>query len=507
MKYLVIKCGKVIILAGLLLGIGRLVLPVRMAHAAFESGSRCSTAFYNSTSCRGAFSPTINTEISLPPDGIVDYTTFTVPEGVTITFKNNVANTPVIIRTSGDVIIEGTISVAGMAAADTGTAGGGIIGNDGQPGRGGLGGYDGGFGGISGGLGGGGKGPGGGKAGLLLNISYLGGSGGGFGATGGQAGCYYSCYGVSGGQTYGTVNLLPLVGGSGGGGGSAGSNYNGSGGGGGGGALMIASSGTITVGKDGVGGAGRILADGGIGGYSGGTGSGGGGGGGSGGAIKLVAETLKRLYDGGVYARGGGYGYSDQGWPSYGGGGGAGIIRLEANTMQWSGGTDPVFSFGAPGKLFVPNNPTLIITRVAGVTPTAQNGKAVISLPVGTQMPVTVDLAGTSIPRGTAITLYVVPAMGADRTSVLSTVLNGTSDAATTATAQVTIATGTTTLLASVTFTVTELAALNLPQFGGEYVAKIRVESELGGKSRVFYLTASGKEYAADGKPKLSGSY
>ena len=44
---------------------------------------------------------------------------------------------------------------------------------------------------------------------------------------------------------------------------------------------------------------------------------------------------------------------------------------------------------------------------------------------------------------------------------------------------------------------VTETVAMNLPQFNGEYVAKIRVEGGMDGKSQVTYITASGKEYPA----------
>jgi hypothetical protein len=38
---------------------------------------------------------------------------------------------------------------------------------------------------------------------------------------------------------------------------------------------------------------------------------------------------------------------------------------------------------------------------------------------------------------------------------------------------------------------------MNLPKFNGEYVAKIRVEGGMDGKSTVTYITASGKEYPA----------
>lgn len=488
LKHKSLQSGIIFIAAMLLV-----IISTSDAYAAFDSGSTCADT--GNPDCLGAFSPTVNTVIDLPPDGILDYTTFTVPAGVTITFTKNAANTPVIIRTTGNVTIDGVIDIRGTAAKPSGTAGGGNLGDDGQPGLGGPGGYDGGFGGYSplfggstGMRGGGGQGPGGGQPG---QTSYwgasVGGGGGGFGT--GGAGGYY---GGAGGGTYGQTTLLPLVGGSGGGGGGSGSNYNGGGGGGGGGAIMIASSETIMVKGNGY-----IIADGMAGGESQGDGCGGGGGGGSGGAIRLVGETVSRANSGALYARGSGGGGSCS---SGGGGSGAGRIRIEANTTGWTGWTDPAYTFGTPpGKVFVPNNPTLSMTHVAGnPVPANPTGSADITLPQGTAMPVTVNIAATNIPRGTTVTVYVVPSAGNDRTSLLSTALDGASDAATTATAEVTLKDGNNTLLATATYTVTELASLYLPTFEGERVAKIRVESTLQGGSRVMYITAAGKEYPAD---------
>jgi hypothetical protein len=238
---------------------------------------------------------------------------------------------------------------------------------------------------------------------------------------------------------------------------------------------------------------GLIISDGGTGGNSDGDNCGGGGGGGSGGAIRLLGETVSRAAGAYLYARGGGGGGSCR---SGGGAGGLGIIRIEGNNIQGASYTNPVYTFGTPGKLFVPNNPTLAITQVAGnAVPANPTGSADITLAQGTTMPVTVDLAATNIPRGTTVTVYVVPTLGGVRTSVLSTALDGASDAATIATAQVTLIDGNNTLLATATFTVTELASLDLPTFEGERVAKIRVESMLNGGSQVVYITASGKEY------------
>jgi hypothetical protein len=491
------------------------LLGLTEARAAFESESSCGAVFHNSTTCQGAFTPTVNTKVQLPPNGILDYTTVNIPAGVTVTFGRNAANTPVIIRTSGDVVINGTINVSAMTSpTNSGTAGDGNFGDDGLPGTGGPGGFDGGMGGRSplfGGAtyqyGGAGKGPGGGQAGGQGHYSWVnigaGGGGGGYGSGGGAG-----SYGGAGGATYGQATLLPLIGGSGGGGGGAGSSFNGAGGGGGGGSIMIASSGTITMGN----GAyltGRIFANGGAGGGTAGTNCGGGGGGGSGGAIRLVAERLVRNYDAylqAVGAAGGG------GCTSGGGNGGIGITRVEANSLTgWAvGNSDPGYTFGLPGHVFVPNNPTLRIVSVTAGTstlavPASPTGNADVTFPTGTTA-ATVNLEATGIPTGSTADIHVMPTSGAVRDKKLSSAFSAPdANGVSTATATVTLSPGNNVLQAAVTYTVTEVIAMSLPKFDGEYVAKIRVEGGMDGKSRVTYITASGKEYPADGSVKKTG--
>ena len=481
----------------------------REAFAAFESGSTCGAVFYNSTTCRGAFSPTVNTQVDLPPNGILDYTTVNIPSGVTVSFKKNAANTPVIIRTSGNVTVAGTIWVGYTTnPTKTGTSGDGVLGDDGQPGTGGPGGFDGGPGGLGPSLGDddgapgcGGKGHGGGQPGASRYTNTGDGAGGGGGGYNGNGANSASNFGV-GGAGYGQGSLLPLVGGSGGGGGAAGITFSGAGGGGGGGAILIASSGTIYV-------TGYIYANGGDGASSAGTYSGGGGGGGSGGAIKLMAEKLDRGSVNNLYALGGGGGGGADGY--YGNSGGAGTpgyIRLESNVLtNWStGNSNPGYDYhklteAGAGKIFVPKNPKLSITNVSGTAvPANPTGVGDITLPEGATS-ATVQLAATDIPKGTTVTVFVTP-NGGVRTSVLSTALDGASDAATTATATVTLKPGNNVLLATATYTVTELIAMSLPRFNGEYVAKIRIDSAMDGASQVTYITASGKEYGADGKPR-----
>src|SRR5437870_2733465 len=70
-----------------------------------------------SNSSLGAFNPTSNTTVTLPADGVLNYTTINIPLGVTVTFTPNAANTPVTMLATGDVTIAGTIRVNGASGA------------------------------------------------------------------------------------------------------------------------------------------------------------------------------------------------------------------------------------------------------------------------------------------------------------------------------------------------------------------------------------------------------
>jgi hypothetical protein len=214
-----------------------LLLPSLTA-SAFDSGS---------TGADGAFNPSVNTELQLPPDGIFNFTAVNIPNGVTVTFKRNAANTPVVILAQGAVLVEGIIDVSGKAGAPTGpgASDGGDPPDDGLPGEGGPGGFAGGRGGVRSGtvlLGGNGLGPGGGAGGDFGSCyCHPGLAFGGGPASYSTAGLSTSC--AAPGQVYGNALLRPFVGGSGGGGGYA----VGSGGGAGAGAIPIAASGEIRI--------------------------------------------------------------------------------------------------------------------------------------------------------------------------------------------------------------------------------------------------------------------
>lgn len=437
---------------------------------AFSSGS---------TGADGAFNPAVNTVLQLPASGVFNFTSVNIPEGVTVTFKKNTTNTPVVILASGDITVAGTLSVSGTKSADTGAAGDGNQGDDGLPGLGGPGGFDGGRGGKAGQPGGSGLGPGGGGMGLANSGGPCYGAGGGFGSIGQEGYCAWKTPATPG-PTYGSSLLLPLIGGSGGGGGFGGAAYEGVGGGGGGGAILLAASGTVTVsgGIHADGGAAGVTADDGI--------SGGRGGGGSGGAIRIIASSIT---GNGPITATGGYNYSPRG--------GAGRIRLEADTITRTAATDPVFTTDAPGSIFVAGFPSLVIGSVAGVAaPSNPTGNADITLPATTTNPVTVVFKTTNVPVGNTVTLTLVPAYG-EAATVVSPALTGTTASAT-ASVSVNLPVGPSTLQARTTYTiVAAVGDLMRTYAGNERVERVELIAGMDGKSRTDLITVTGKRYAA----------
>ncbi|MFA7239234.1 MAG: hypothetical protein WC091_03915 [Sulfuricellaceae bacterium] len=457
-----------------------------LALAAFDSGS---------TGADGAFNPTVNTIVQLPPSGVFNYTTVNIPAGVTVTFRKNAANTPVVILASGDVAIAGILDLRGGKSPDTGAAGDGNIGDDGLPGVGGPGGFDGGRGGLASGFfGSSGVGPGGGNSGGTFNSSGLyscGGGGGGYSQAGTAAYCAVAGstqapYGT-GGASYGSSVLLPLVGGSGGGGGAGGNTFIGSGGGGGGGAVLIASSAAVNV-------TGSIFADGGASGSSDGAGQGAVGGGGSGGAIRIVANTISG--NGTISAKGGVAGASNSGsYYSFGGAAANGRIRLEASTFTRTAATTPAFTTDLPGSVFVAGSPTLAITGVAGVAaPATPTGNADIVLPATTVNPVTVTFTTTNVPVGNTVKLTVTPASGL-ATSVVSPALTG-STASAGASVQVTLPQGPSVLQAQTTYTIVAALGDAMSRYAGnERVERMTLTASPGKPSTATLHTVTGKEY------------
>jgi hypothetical protein len=376
-------CWSFVFLAAVLIG------PCTAAAQTFNSGS---------TGADGAFAPTANVQLPIPPDGVFNFTTINIPAGVTVSFatRAGVRQPPISFLATGNVVIAGRITVSG-GAGGTGGSGTQLFANGGVAGPGG---FDGGTGsnGLQSSSGGAGLGPGGGLPGSATAFP-------------GHAGHLVAGPGVSGGRAYGDARLVPLIGGSGGGGAASQFGLTGGGGGGGGGALLIASSGTMTV-------SGSIVAAGGGGGSS----IGPAGGSGSGGAVRLVATTLV-----------GNATIDVSGGP----GASAGRIRVEAftNAATLNGGATGGVTVGTPDTIAL-NVVGLRIAAIGGVpVPPAPGGSYStpdVILPAGTTSPVTVTLEASQIPLGTTITVTATPLSGSPVLAT-STPLVGTPAAATAA--------------------------------------------------------------------------
>jgi hypothetical protein len=365
------------------------------------------------------------------------------------------------------MLATGNVTIASGATVDiSGAPPNGLV-----PGSGGPGGFDGGSGGVS--CAGAGLGPGGGGAGCGGNTSN-GGAGGSF-KTAGAPSCGTT------GLTYGNDSLVPLVGGSGGGGSNGGGSF-GLAGAGGGGAILIATSGTFNL-------SGGILA-------TGGTGSGAGSG--AGGGIRLVATASTGT--GNVSVIGGGLTAFNCG---NGNDGGAGRVRLEFCQNNFLGSFPLGTSIATSASpIFLANLPTLAISAIEGAT-LPSNPAGSFNLPpdltfgAGTSS-VTVNLAAKNVPLGTTVTVKVTPQAGLP-TSVTSTALSGTL-ANSTASAEVTLATGKSLITAEATITINQGggAGLQLGRIDGEQIEKVRIAATYGGASSLTYITASGKEFRAD---------
>ncbi len=445
-----------------------------------------------STGADGAYAPTCaptpcTVTQALPPSGVYNYTTVTIPSGVTVRYTRNAANTPVTLLAAGDVTIMGTISVNGDNGLD-GSNTGQVVNPGGFGGPGGFNGGNGNVNGVNVNLGGtflgsnAGQGPGGGN---LTDTS--------FGIVATQA-----TYGAA--NTF--VSLLPLFGGSGGFGNfiNLSSGVGGSGGGGGG-AIVIASSSKISV-------TGSITANGGAGGNpnSGGNCTSGG----SGGAIRLVAPEVSGA--GSLQAIGINSGICS------GNVGGPGKIRLEAFNLGFpfitgfTGTANPLASqTNTPGPVTTAGTPSLVdlptlrIGSVGGFAAPAVPGgsyaTADISLPPSTSNLVAVMVSATNTPVGapTAITVRVIPQTGnVTKTSIPAASHTGTF-ASSTASADVNFPVGEVSVVqAWATMTLTGQIASLMPLIDSEPVERVQVAAAQGERSTLSLVTKSGKEVRVD---------
>src|SRR5437762_2772563 len=95
--------------------LGMLLLAAEPVRAQYSSGS---------TGADGPFpggpfpvcTPTPCTmTVTVPTTGVFNFTTITVPAGVTVKFTRNAANTPVTLLATQNVLIAGTLDVSGSA--------------------------------------------------------------------------------------------------------------------------------------------------------------------------------------------------------------------------------------------------------------------------------------------------------------------------------------------------------------------------------------------------------
>jgi hypothetical protein len=311
---------------------------------------------------------------------VFKYSSVVISNGATLTFTNHPSRAPVVWLVSGDVNINGTLSLDGQTVGYNAP----FLAEPGPGGfRGGMGNFSAGVGASAG------FGPGGGYAGFYA-------SGGGYGTAG--AGNQYA-----GSSTYGNPSLLPLIGGSGGGG----YTQDQRGGGGGGGAILIASAGTVSI-------AGSVHSNGGNG--------AGGNGGGSGGGIRIVANLFS---GGGVLQCLAGTGSTS---------GGLGRIRVErvtdnAPALQVNPGASVVpLLAGSTPLIWLPSDgPTATVVSIGGLTPPgdprASFGTygADVTLPLTNTTPVLV--VTTNAETASVVKVRVTPRANGNYTEATATLI------------------------------------------------------------------------------------
>jgi hypothetical protein len=260
---------------------------------------------------QGMWFGVVDQPLPAPPLGVFAVRSLTIlPTGTLV----GIGGRSLLVIVDGDVDIEGTVSVA-VSALPTATIAAGAF----SGGR---------YGGPTDGMG-----PGHGTVGIAGGGGDNGGGGGAaFGSAGGRGGNTADIAGMAG-MPYGTVELVPLLGGSGGGAAVGNTTIQGWGGDGGG-AVQISATGFLRSGESGVvdasGGAGR-----------GGSSCCAGGGAGAGGAILLEARSV--VHQGHLAANGGSGGQ--------GGGQGTGIDGLD----------------GSPGSPFVIPAPGGALVNAGGI--------------------------------------------------------------------------------------------------------------------------------------------
>lgn len=310
---------------------------------------------------------------------IFRYTSVTIPEGVTVTFKNNAACAPVIWLVQGDVTLNGQIALNG----ETGRYNG-VVNTEPGPG------------GFRGGRGGEGPGSGG-----VLGSAGFGPGGGAF-----HVGDYNGDNGAKFASRYSNEGCFPLIGGSGGG---ARSNWDSTicSGGAGAGAILIAAGGSIHLNRTEAIVANALNCEDGW------------AGGGSGGMIRLVAETIDG--SGTLQALGGVSNHPGE----------PGRIRLEAVTNNFAGGSTPNYSFGvaqATPRLLLDDTTPVITPKTLGGKDIPADPAAKMRYPADVQMDATGNaklvIEAKNVPPASTMIVRITHANGPEET-VTATMTGG----------------------------------------------------------------------------------
>ncbi len=151
---------------------------------------------------------------------------------------------------------------------------------------------------------------------------------------------------------------------------------------------------------------------------------------------------------------------------------------------------------GEPGPIFLANVPTLRISKVGGQNvPANPTGSQDLQFPANLSNPVTVEFSTTHVPAGNTVRLTVVPAQGSIIEALSPAIVtNGT--AAGTASAQVSLPQGASTLQATTTYTVVVAMGEALSHFAqNERVEQVELIATLGGEPQARLITVSGKSY------------
>jgi hypothetical protein len=305
---------------------------------------------------------------------VFKYSSVTIQGGATVTFSNHPSRAPVVWLVSGNVVIDGTLSLNGQQQAGVPLLA--------EPGPGG---FRGGVGNIGGGASeGAGFGPG------AFNVTYF----NGIGDTGvGNYGQTIGFNGFQGSPPYGNPSLIPLIGGSGG----YGSPYS-TGGGAGGGAILIACANTLTV-------TGTIQANGGYGwgNYNNWDD------GGSGGGIRLVANAISG--SGTLSCNGGGQNGGESG--------GFGRIRIErvTDTSNFEIAPDasllPLTNGNIPNIFMPTTGPFVAIETIGGLPAPADPRSSFGALGADVTLPqlpsTTVTVLTTNVEAQSVVTVRVTP--------------------------------------------------------------------------------------------------